>query len=183
MEIEIEVYGFLSGKLWEIYQTISHNNGNGGSVIMRSLQGKLPDNCLVRECECNTELLAPYYRIFFDSKELSKECLAVLVKKEEGNEKGVEIATTIVARSLAFYKKYKNLFLYERGGTDFQLAMLGVKFVVNKSSGENGFFVPPTAEKEMEFCFVQESNPTFLYKAKWNMYFKSFKDHLPSVLG
>ncbi|NOY35683.1 MAG: hypothetical protein GXP44_02060 [bacterium] len=132
------------------------------------------------------ELSFPYYRIFLENKkdEISKECLAYFIGRETENKRGTEVATTVVARSLALYKKYKNLFLYERGEdkSDFWLAMLGVRFKIDEKSGENGFFVPPSPEKEMDFLFIRESDPTFSYEAKdWNMYFKSFKDHLPMV--
>ena len=155
--ILVQVFGSLSGELWDTYR--AGGNGNGGSVA-KNLIPKLPDSCLVRECPRNTELKTPYYRIFL----------------------GIEIATTVVARSLALYKKFRTLFHAERRETDFRLAMLGVKFKINKESGENGFFVPPTAEKEIDFLFIRESDPTFSYEAKnWNMFFKSFRDHLPMV--
>ncbi len=180
--ILVQVFGSLSGELWDTYR--AGGNGNGGSVA-KNLIPKLPDSCLVRECPRNTELKTPYYRIFLEKKgenEISKECLAYFIKKETENKKGIEIATTVVARSLALYKKFRTLFHAERRETDFRLAMLGVKFKINKESGENGFFVPPTAEKEIDFLFIRESDPTFSYEAKnWNMFFKSFRDHLPMV--
>ena len=115
-------------------------------------------------------------------KTLSKECLAVLIERAAGSGRGTETAAVMVAKAVSLYKKYRKVFLLERGETDFRLAMLRVKMSLEAPASGEELFTVPVVDKKVDFLFINIKSQSFAYLARgWDMYFKSFKDHLPSL--